>query len=281
LKITRNSSAIPAYFQLRLARILKELSQKHIRQQSPNKLGNQRNMKKILIPIIIIVPLAAVIIYYSLVAGRTRGPQLPPKESGIVPPSAQFPIKEPAPMVKEIAPAEIPVSGLTAYETLQGGFGISYPERFSAKKTTQERVIAGSMLQRYYDEMGLLGFISIYIPASEFPSTNFSEAEINVAAANVSTCNLSPYAESLAGAGTAEISGRTFNKFTAADAAAGSLYATTVFSRAEGNRCYIVEEIIHTTNIQNYDPSLGIRAYNEPRLRKLLNSIINNLRLSA
>jgi len=38
LKITRNSSAIPAYFQLRLARILKELSQKHIRQQSRNTM---------------------------------------------------------------------------------------------------------------------------------------------------------------------------------------------------------------------------------------------------
>ena len=34
LKIPRNSPAIPHNFQLRLARILKELSQKHIRQQA-------------------------------------------------------------------------------------------------------------------------------------------------------------------------------------------------------------------------------------------------------
>ena len=41
MKITRNSSAIPAYFQLRLARILKELSQKHIRQQSLETLQDR------------------------------------------------------------------------------------------------------------------------------------------------------------------------------------------------------------------------------------------------
>jgi len=45
LKITRNSSAIPAYFQLRLARILKELSQKHIRQESLDASLHWPNME--------------------------------------------------------------------------------------------------------------------------------------------------------------------------------------------------------------------------------------------
>jgi len=172
-------------------------------------------------------------------------------------------------------------SKLTTYETQQGGFNVTYPVRFATTNMPGERRIAGSLLDGYYNEAGLLGFVGIYIPDNEFPSTNFSEAEVNISATGARPCDVTRYASGLTAAGTAEISGRTFNKYTSSGAAAGNIYDTTVYSRSDGDECFVIEEVVHSTNLANYDPGSGVTAYDAARLRELLDSIVDGFRITA
>ena len=91
---------------------------------------------------------------------------------------------------------------------------------------------------------------------SHMPSTNFSEAEFTIT--------------STSGATDTTCSGRS----DSAEAAAGNRYETTTIKKIYDGDCYVFEYIIHSTNIQNYDPSQGIKEFDKKKMVADLEDIV-------
>jgi membrane-bound inhibitor of C-type lysozyme len=111
------------------------------------------------------------------------------------------------------------------------------------------------------------------------PKTNFSNATLTVGtSANptaVSTClTHNPSGGAPAAPTTKTINGVTFTVLTSSDAGAGNRYDTTSYRVVRNNQCYVVEYTIHSTNIQNYDESQGIKEFDRNAVASVLENII-------
>lgn len=222
-------------------------------------------MQKVIIPIVLAILIIGGGAYYFW--NRQGAPQTPPKPAN----GYQKPPSSEKPPTKD--------SKLNTYETLQGGFSASYPTRMETTNIPNERRIAGSLLDRYYNEAGLLGFIGIYVPQSEFPRTTFSEAEINISATGARPCDINRFIPNrLTPEGTKLIANRPFTKYASSEGAAGHNYSTAIYSHGEGDLCLVIEETAHSTPAA-YDPNAGITAYDEGKLRTLLDSVIDGFRI--
>lgn len=124
---------------------------------------------------------------------------------------------------------------------------------------------------------------SLTIARTTQPNTNFSEAWLSVS----SNADTQAVQECLVGVNmegpvttTTTINGTEFKKFSFSEGAAGNYYATTSYHTIDNGACYVVEYTIHSTNIDNYDPSQGITAFNTQMVTTPFESIVNSFRFT-
>ena len=128
--------------------------------------------------------------------------------------------------------------------------------------------------------LGLL-LAQVTIPRTIQPNTNFGDAKFTVGTSSdpaaVSTC----LTDNLGGAskGTlVTINGVQYTKLTSGDAAAGNRYDTTSYRTVRDGQCYALEYTIHYGNFQNYDPSTGVKEFNEPAVTAIMDSIVQSFK---
>jgi hypothetical protein len=122
----------------------------------------------------------------------------------------------------------------------------------------------------------------VVIPKSYMPGTNFSDAAVTV--------GVSTDPRELGGAGcpagdtgtapgsaTAEtINDQTFTKITNAEAAAGNRYDTKSYFTIRDGDCYVIESVVHSTNIGNYPASSGIKEFDKDKIDSLIDEIVKS-----
>jgi len=59
------------------------------------------------------------------------------------------------------------------------------------------------------------------------------------------------------------------------DAGAGNFYQTVQYRTLKNNRCYSIEEMVHSMNIHNYPPKRGINEFDSTRVWKILNTAVS------
>ncbi len=113
------------------------------------------------------------------------------------------------------------------------------------------------------------------------PKTDFSEATFTVG----TSPDPSAVAECLTynpGGGPARapmqkiINGTTYTVFYSSDAAAGNLYDTTSYRTVRNNQCYAIEYTIHSTQLANYSPDSGVKAYNKGAVMQVMDAMIQS-----
>ena len=116
----------------------------------------------------------------------------------------------------------------------------------------------------------------VAIPQSYQPKTNFGEAKFTVGVSSdptaITNC-LKADAGNAATSSESMINQQTFRKFVTSDAGAGNLYETTSYRILHDHKCYAIESTIHSTNIYNYSPDQGIKAYNKEKISGLLEAM--------
>ena len=125
-------------------------------------------------------------------------------------------------------------------------------------------------------------FKTVYIPESFAPQTNFSEAWFTVGRSDdkeaVSSCLEDAKVSPAATFKSVTINEVPFVRATYGDGAAGNFYYTTSYRTVRDNTCYNLEHTIHSTNVQNYPPEMGIVKYDEEQVKAVLENMAQSFR---
>jgi membrane-bound inhibitor of C-type lysozyme len=121
----------------------------------------------------------------------------------------------------------------------------------------------------------------VTLPRSFEPSTNFSEAKLTVGtSADADALSECLTYNSSGGPVTAPsqqtINGVTYSVFKSSDAGAGNFYDTVSYRTVRNNQCYALEYTVHTTNLGNYSPDQGIKAYDKQKVADLLTGVVQS-----
>jgi membrane-bound inhibitor of C-type lysozyme len=147
--------------------------------------------------------------------------------------------------------------------TLAGG-GIGYTENWKANQD------------------GTLGLIlaTLKSPEDYQPNTNFGDAKFTVGTSSdpkaVKNC-LVDTSGMKAVKTKVTINKVPFTKFVTVDAGAGNRYETDSFRTVRNSQCYAVEYTIHYAVLENFDPSSGIKAFDQKKVHDVLDGIVNSL----
>lgn len=125
---------------------------------------------------------------------------------------------------------------------------------------------------------GLL-LAKLLIPRAFEPNTNFLDAQLTVGASAdpsaVAACAKSPSNENVKQE-EASINGVKFSKVRYSDAGAGNIYDVTSYRTVRSDQCYAVEFVVHTTHVENYPKSAGITAYDDAKIRGVLDTAVQS-----
>jgi membrane-bound inhibitor of C-type lysozyme len=147
--------------------------------------------------------------------------------------------------------------------TLAGG-GIGYTENWKT------------------DVDGTLGLIlaTVTVPQSYQPKTNFDDATFTVGTSSdpkaVASC-LSEAAGNGVTKSAVTVNGIKYTKLVSTDAGAGNRYETTSYRTVQNDQCYAVEYTIHYSELANFDPSLGVTAFDQATVQAALDGIVQSL----
>jgi membrane-bound inhibitor of C-type lysozyme len=136
----------------------------------------------------------------------------------------------------------------------------------------------GSYSQDWATDSMHLGLMlaRVVIPQTFMPKTNFGDARFVVGtsadATAVKECLAPPQGNGVKST-KVTINGVAFQKLVFAGAGAGNFYDTTSYRTLRNGQCYSVEYTIHSGNIGNYSPDQGIKAFNDAKIRSVLESI--------
>lgn len=148
------------------------------------------------------------------------------------------------------------------------GGGTGYSEDWMVNATTSGLILAKATLDRGFQ-----------------PNTNFAGATLTVGTSAdpsaVATCLTYNSSGGPAEAPTTKsINGTTYTVMHSNDAAAGNRYDTTSYRTIQNNQCYVIEYTIHYGNIQNYDPSSGVKEFNEAAVASVMDGIVSTFRFT-
>jgi hypothetical protein len=122
-------------------------------------------------------------------------------------------------------------------------------------------------------------YVSLHIPRSFMPGTNFSEAWLSVGSSAettaVSRCMTPPQAGTSTQRET--LGGQTYARLSQEDAGAGNFYETTSYRALENGSCWALEYTIHSTNIGNYEPGT-VTEFDKTHIENILKDIIRSFR---
>lgn len=162
----------------------------------------------------------------------------------------------------------------TTQATYEGdGISLKYPTTLSTESGTG---MGGGNL-----DTSLIKFmVPAEIVASE--GTNFNEAYLLVSSSNkpatLKTClNYSDVGTASKPFATS-INNIEFSRLDTTDAAAGNRYSTQLYRAIDNNTCYELALVIHTGNIQNYDPP--VKEFDANQAIQILMPIISSVSLN-
>ena len=157
----------------------------------------------------------------------------------------QHPRQTPLP---QNTPQIIPGVSSVEYRDGEFGFSIFYPETANPSVTNYDGYLPRTQTPA----------ASFVLPANMSLGTNLSEAGVYIGATSspaiVATCASSSPELNETAQGTTTISGTNFSVFTSSDAGAGNFYETKTLRTVHGDLCFEIVELLHSTNIGNYDP---------------------------
>jgi len=224
--------------------------------------------------IVCIVVAAALLVgaVIFLRAGFARNPQaLPADSSGSGNPQAT-----------STAEGQVPAgqNGFRAYANAGYGISMEYPDI----AVIDDILAAPSYDWQYGSNVEGVRIAQFTIPKSFQPQTNFGEARITIGASTSSEAlgNCSKPVSSAADASTTHktINGVDYFVTTGGDAGAGNFYDITSYRAVINKTCYSIDQIIHSTNIQNYSPDAGIKEFDRQKAADILNQMIATLKIA-
>jgi hypothetical protein len=115
-------------------------------------------------------------------------------------------------------------------------------------------------------------------PSLLAPVTNLSEAYflVNTADLGAQECTPTDYETSQ---GERTFNGQTYTASQSMGAAAGNLYDLRYFRTHKNGTCYEVVFYLHSGNIGNYDPALGVKEFDQQAILEMMEAILASLRL--
>lgn len=119
----------------------------------------------------------------------------------------------------------------------------------------------------------------VSIPRTYLPNTNFSEAVFTIGRSSDSSVIKNCISDTKNGEkkdGTKTIGGYTFSKFILNDAGAGNFYDTVSYRGIVGGDCYVLEQTIHGTNIENYSPDQGVKEFDRSVIENDFDKMIDS-----
>ncbi len=165
-----------------------------------------------------------------------------------------------------VATTTMPNTSSTAtHEYTSKIFSLSYADPLVVQKPDEEHVL-----------------LELDLPKSFDPGTNFSEAKLYIKqftdSAHINNCAAATNGEQVVG--QASIGGQLFTKLAMSDAGAGNRYDTTSYRSLYDGDCYVLEYVIHSTNIGNYPAESGIKEFDRARVEAILEEVIKSFHLS-
>lgn len=125
-----------------------------------------------------------------------------------------------------------------------------------------------------------LVLVTAILPQTFQPKTNFSNAKFTVGSsadsAAMASCIAGPVGLGIRST-SVSIHGQSYTKISYADAGAGNRYDTTSYRTVRNKQCFTIEYTIHSTAIDNYDPTQGISAFNETSVTHVMESIVQSV----
>ncbi len=170
----------------------------------------------------------------------------------------------------------VSVNGIKTFTDQGKTFTVSYPDTF---------ILSGSAIG--YTENwktntdSTLGVIlaTITSPANYQPKTNFGDAKFTVGTSSdlkaIKGCLADTSGQGVTKS-TVVINKVPFTKFVSVDAGAGNRYETDSFRAIQNDQCYAIEYTIHYAVLDNYDPSSGIKAFDQKKVHAVLDGIVKS-----
>jgi len=191
-------------------------------------------------------------------------------------PAETQPSTQPAPAVSPPAPAA--TAGATVYADPEHRFRFEHP--------LQLVVDTGSAApsQSWRAETTTHGALlaQVTIPREAQPNTNFAEAKLTVGKSSdpaaVRDCTRDAPGEQVRSAALT-LHGRAFTQLVFSDAGAGNFYETTSYRTVENGECWAVEHTIHSTNLANYAPDQGVKAFDRAKVSAELEAMARSFEL--
>lgn len=149
-----------------------------------------------------------------------------------------------------------------AYHNEELGLSFNYPASFAP----MDYPTNSSLLK---DTQQLLSLA--LVDPTYFDNTNLSEAFLVVATNDMqsSDCEFGNEHETF--------NSLDFAHFTTFDAGAGSIYQYHVYQTAQARKCFQFIVWLHSSNLENYDPSVNIKAFDEAAILRLFTNILETV----
>ncbi len=169
---------------------------------------------------------------------------------------------------------ETPVLSETSHTYHDDMYGVSFT--YGSEFVVQQ-VKEGDQWRNNSSQSGVRLF-TLLLPRTFQPSTNFSNAIITVGVSTdktaVNNCLVAQNGES-----PLPIPPQGFTGFMLGDAGAGNYYETISYRAIKNGTCIAVEQIVHSTNIENYDPDQGIKVFDSGLVNRTLGAVMDTLSL--
>lgn len=183
------------------------------------------------------------------------------------------------PQIQTASTTPVAKVSTTVYNDAINKFSFSYPKELSlADKAT---IDSQPWEYNTTDKGNLL--VRVLIPKSTQPKTNFGEASFSVGVstdtASIKNCFLSPMGNGV-NISTLKIEGVNFTEFHYSDAGAGNFYDVTSYHTLYNGKCFVMESMVHSSNIGNYSPDQGITEFNKDSVNKTLEDITNSFKFN-
>lgn len=166
-------------------------------------------------------------------------------------------------------------ANLTIFRNDAGGFEFGYDSKIAAQVLNTQDF----SWENYASDPGTL-FAIFSIPKEFEPQTNFGDARFTVGASNdnLAVGNCFKEGNSMQKSGVETLNGIDFTVFKGTGAGAGNFYEVTSYRTLHAGRCFVVEFMIHSTNIYNYPPEAGIKEFDEGKVLEVLGEMLNSFR---
>lgn len=151
-------------------------------------------------------------------------------------------------------------------------FSVFYPDAFEVQEDGAER-----FSEEFWSQLSELSgesHVTLYLPSTYQPGTNFSEAWVHVGSSEViAALDACTQPENAGEEEETAIQNVPFQVFSTTDAGAGNIYETKSYRTLRKGVCYAIETVVHTTNIGT-EPAGAVEPYDADAVGALLEQVV-------